>query len=66
MNTDEQNDAIRAQVEAELPRPLGGFEREDDEDAFRAHHERRFAELMQNAADAEAAAGDPEAVEEVK
>ena len=44
-NTDEQNDAIRAQVDAEMPRPLGGFEREDDEDAHRAKHERRFVEL---------------------
>ena len=43
-------DAIRAQVEAEMPRPLGGFEREDDEDAHRAAHERRFMELVSKAA----------------
>jgi len=49
MNTDEQNDAIWAQVEAEWPRPLGGFECEDDEDARRAFQERRFVELVQNA-----------------
>lgn len=42
---DKQNDAIRAQVDAELPRPRGGFENEEDEIKWKAAQEKRFLEL---------------------
>jgi len=42
---DDANDAIRAQVEAELPRPAGGFESSDQEDAHRSRCDARFFEL---------------------
>ena len=32
----EQNDEIRAQVEREMPKPIGGFENAQDEDEHRA------------------------------
>ena len=46
MTTSEQNDAIRAQVDAELPRPVGGFENSDDEQRWRDAQEARFFELV--------------------
>jgi hypothetical protein len=46
MTPDESNDAIRAQVEREIPTPHGGFETDDAERAHRDAHERRFAELV--------------------
>ena len=45
MTIDEQNDAIREQVGAELPRPIGGFESSDQEDEYRATVDARFLEL---------------------
>ena len=36
MTVDEQNDAIRAQVEREIPSPIGGFESEDARDDHKA------------------------------
>jgi hypothetical protein len=44
---DEIMDAIRAQVEVEMPTPRGGFESEADADAHREAHERRFDELCE-------------------
>jgi hypothetical protein len=44
----EQNDAIRERVNREMPRPVGGFESSEQEDEFRAAHEARFMELVQN------------------
>ena len=44
--TDEQTDAIRAQVDAELPRPAGGFENPGDEDQWKAKQEARFFRLV--------------------
>jgi hypothetical protein len=35
LTPDEQNDAIRAQVDAELPRPAGGFETDEQEQAWK-------------------------------
>jgi hypothetical protein len=46
MTPDEINDAIRAQVEREIPKPVGGFETDDAEQAHREAHERRFSELV--------------------
>ena len=51
---DEQNEAIRNRVDAELPRPIGGFESSDQEDAFRATQDSRFLELCAVAAWGEA------------
>ena len=45
MTIDEQNDAIRNRVGAELPRPRGGFESSDQEDEYRARVDARFLEL---------------------
>ncbi len=42
---DEQNDAIRAQIEREMPRPAGGFESDEQEQDHREAHEKRFFEL---------------------
>ena len=39
------NDAIRAQVDAEITRPVGGFESADAEDAHRAAQDKRFLEI---------------------
>ena len=41
----EQNESIRNQVDAELPRPIGGFESSDQEDEYRARVDARFLEL---------------------
>lgn len=46
MTTDEQNDAIRAQVNAKLPRPIGGFETDDDEQDWMEAQEKCFIELV--------------------
>ena len=46
MTPDEENDAIRQQVDDELPRPPGGFESEDREDDHQRAHEARFLALM--------------------
>ena len=48
MTPDEQNDAIREQVEAEIPKPVGGFESADQEDALRDRRFARFLELVHN------------------
>ena len=48
MTVDEQNDAIRAQVEREIPSPIGGFESEDARDDHKAKQDFRFAQLVQN------------------
>jgi hypothetical protein len=45
---DDQNDALRAQVDAELPRPVGGFETELEEDEWRRQQEQRFIQLVQS------------------
>ena len=45
LTIDEQNDALRNQVGAELPRPMGGFESSDQEDEYRARADARFLEL---------------------
>jgi hypothetical protein len=42
---DETNDEIRARVNAELPRPAGGVETAEAEEAWRDAHEKRFLEL---------------------
>ena len=44
--TDEQNDAIRAQVDREIPGPVHGFTSEDERDAHRAAQDARFLELV--------------------
>ena len=48
MTPDEQNAAISAQVDREIPRPAGGFESADSEDDFKARQEARFNELVHN------------------
>lgn len=48
LTIDEQNDAIRAQVEREIPTPVGGFESDDARDEHRAKQDARFAELVHN------------------
>jgi hypothetical protein len=50
---DETNDEIRARVNAEMPRPAGGFETSEAEDAWRDAHEKRFKELCAESANAE-------------
>ena len=50
---DEMNDEIRARVNEELPRPAGGFETSEAEEAWRDAHEKRFLELCRESADAE-------------
>jgi hypothetical protein len=47
---DELNDAIRAQVEREMPRPLGGFDSADAEDEFRGRSDARFCLLVKETA----------------
>jgi hypothetical protein len=51
--TDEQNDEIRARVNAELPRPAGGFETSEAEEAWRDAQNQRFLELCAESANAE-------------
>lgn len=46
LTTDEQNDAIRAQVDAEIPRPVGGFETFEQEEYWLAAVDNRFDELV--------------------
>lgn len=46
LTIDEQNDAIRAQVDAELPRPPGGFENSEAEADWREAQELRFMQLV--------------------
>jgi len=47
MKTDtEQNDAIRAQVQAELPYPKGGFDTVDELQDWKAETEKRFMALV--------------------
>lgn len=53
MTIDEKNDAIRAQVERELPAPAGGFESDDEADAHRAKCDARYLQLAQYSADVE-------------
>lgn len=43
---DEQNAAIGAQVDAEMPRPLGGFRYDTDEERWREARDARFQQLM--------------------
>lgn len=50
MTPNEQNDAIRARVESEMPTPTSGFETDELRDEHRAAHERRFMELVNNPA----------------
>jgi hypothetical protein len=44
---DEINDQIRDLVAAELPRPVGGFETDKQEDEWRIASVRRFFQLIQ-------------------
>lgn len=46
MTPSEQTDAIREQVEREMPTPQGGFETEEEHDEHRERHEARFMELV--------------------
>lgn len=46
---DELNDTLRAQVDAELPRPKGGFETDDQEQDWKEAQETRFMELIRKA-----------------
>lgn len=48
--TDGQNDALRAQIEREMPTPAGGFETEVEADRHRERHEARFIELVNGTA----------------
>lgn len=50
---DEMNDEIRARVNAELPRPAGGFETFEAREAWLDAHEKRFKELCAESANAE-------------
>jgi hypothetical protein len=45
MTPDEQNDAIRDQVNRELPRPAGGFETDTQEQEWKVKQDARFFEL---------------------
>ena len=49
LTVDDQNDEIRAQVEREMPRPIGGFENTCDEDEHRLRQDARFMELVRAA-----------------
>lgn len=51
--TDEMNDEIRARVNAELPRPAGGFETFEAREAWLDAHEKRFKELCAESANAD-------------
>lgn len=42
---DEQADAIRERVNVEMPRPIGGFETDEQEQAWKDASEKRFDEL---------------------
>ena len=46
LTPDEHNDAIRAQVSSELPTPPNGFETEEQEQAHKEAHDKRFFELV--------------------
>ena len=46
MTPDEQNDAIGAQVDRELPMPVGGFESDDLRDEHIARRDARFQALV--------------------
>jgi hypothetical protein len=46
MTPEEQNDAIRAQVESEMPRPIGGFESSEQAEEWKEKSDRRFLELV--------------------
>lgn len=46
MSIDDQNDAIRAQVDGELPMPVGGFESDDLRDEHLAKRDARFQQLV--------------------
>lgn len=52
ITTDEMNDTIRAWVDAELPRPAGGFETDEQEQAWEDATGKRFSEIV-NMPDAE-------------
>ena len=43
---DEQNDEIRAMVDKEFPRPVGGFESDSAEDEWKIKRENRFLEIV--------------------
>ncbi len=45
---DMENDAIRAQVDRELPKPIGGFDNDEQYDDWREVQEARFMELVHN------------------
>ena len=49
LTVDDQNDEIRAQVEREMPKPIGGFENARDEDEHRFRQDVRFMELVRAA-----------------
>jgi hypothetical protein len=46
---DEQNEALRARVEREMPRPRGGFAADEEEDEFRRRVDARFLQLVARA-----------------
>lgn len=50
LSIDQQNAAIEAQVNDEIPRPPGGFESDKAEDRWRAKQSTRLIELMSNVA----------------
>lgn len=43
---DDENEAIRAQVDIEHPRPPGGFATTDEEEDWKAQRDARFMELV--------------------
>jgi hypothetical protein len=45
-NIDERNEAIRNQVNAEMPRLVGGFESDEQEQDWRDASDARFMELV--------------------
>lgn len=47
---DDENDAIRAKVESETPKPAGGFESDDAADEYRRKCDERFIQLQARAA----------------
>jgi len=48
-NNDDQTDAIAAQVDLEIPLPVGGFESEDEKENYRRKQDSRFTELCAQA-----------------
>lgn len=46
LSPSEINDYFRAQVDRELPKPVGGFETNEQEQDHRERQEARFMELM--------------------